>query len=515
VTSRRLLACLALLLAAAQAPAADWTYTVRPNDSLWTLAERYCGSTAFAPRIAAANGLSDASQLRAGTRLRIPVAWLVRQPVSASITAVRGDVMLLQPAPRQAQVGDEVEMGQILRTGAGTAAVTFGDGSSLELAAESEVLFNILTAYGDTGMVDTNLRFYRGRATSRIIRRNDGSSFRISTPTGTAAVRGTNFRVGVSPGQTLTETLTGEVGFEQDQVTVLPAGFGAVAGTGGVQREALLPAPEWVPPAGNLSSSSRVAWLPLAEARGYRVEVFAAADPQTPLRSVTLGEPPFELAGLTPGDYRLTVRGRSASGLEGFERDLPVRLQHPAPSLLPTGQVASGTAPELAWQAGAASAPYEVEIATAADFADASRSTAQDTRFTAPPLPPGRYVWRVRGADGVFSEAAALVVVPADVTGLSLDATPQTLTATWQPGAAVTSYRVSVAANTGAWATTEITTEPRLELPVPMRGNYTVTVVALTGDLASNPAQAVAKVPSPPLRWPIPLSLFLVMLLAL
>ena len=86
-----LMALATVLPASAQEPAAptsqqdtveveDWFYTLRPGDDLWQIALRYCGSGNQATAIAAHNGLQNPTQLRAGQRIAIPVAWLAFAP---------------------------------------------------------------------------------------------------------------------------------------------------------------------------------------------------------------------------------------------------------------------------------------------------------------------------------------------------------------------------------------------------------------------------------------------------
>ena len=80
-----LVLCLALLGLAPGAHANDWIYTVRPGDKLWKLAEAYCGTHTRWSDLAAHNQLDDPTNLRAGTRLKFPLAWLTSQPAAVEL----------------------------------------------------------------------------------------------------------------------------------------------------------------------------------------------------------------------------------------------------------------------------------------------------------------------------------------------------------------------------------------------------------------------------------------------
>ncbi len=53
-------------------PAGSDSYTVQPNDSPWTIAQKVCGSGAKWSSIVTENNIADATRLRVGTVLRIP-----------------------------------------------------------------------------------------------------------------------------------------------------------------------------------------------------------------------------------------------------------------------------------------------------------------------------------------------------------------------------------------------------------------------------------------------------------
>lgn len=480
--------------AAATATAvADWSYTVRPGDKIWNIASRYCGSASYADRIIEFNQLADERLIRPGSRLRIPVEWLVRQPATAEIVSVRGTATLLTPEPEPARVGRQVEMGHRLKTEDGTAVVEFADGSSLLVAAESEVLFNVLTAYGDTGMVDTNLRFYRGRGTSKVLRRNDGSSFRISSPAGTAAVRGTEFRVAVDADRSLTETLEGDVGFTRETETSVPAGYGLAASPAGEIREPLLPEPVWVSSGTRYAIGSEVRWQPVNGARGYRASVYLTSDTLTPVRVSTTVTEMLPLEDLPPASYRIAIRGISDNDLEGYESTLDVVLTNPSPEPA-SSTVLTANATKLEWQSTMAG-PYLIEVAHDNEFTEVAWQDRVHSEAVDPELDPGNYYWRVRSETSDFGATQMLTVRPEAPGQLELSPKSLVLGASWQ-GTDADEYRIRISQDpmfTNTVVDTVLAT-PFYESAMPKAGRYHIEITAIANGVSSEPVVGEAGV---------------------
>ena len=491
---------LALLVPAGWAQ--DWTYTIRPGDELWNIAAKYCGSAKFAARLAAHNKLDDPKQVRAGTRINIPIDWLVRQPAQARVVSAYGTAHLYAPEQRPAEVGQQVGMGHSIETAEGSVAVQFADDSLLMIAPESRVLFNVLTAFGDTGMVDTNLRFYRGRGTSKIIRRHGASSFRISTPSGTAAVRGTEFRVGVEPEVSYTETLSGEVGYITSSETSVPAGFGIAASSQGVAKEALLPAPGWISQPGAIGLGQSVRWQPLANAEGYRASVYRAQDTRTAVAEVVTPDSEYVVQALTPGDYLISVRGISARGIEGFEEPLALTVRGAPPLTRSTPRAEAGNV-QLEWRPTSVGAPYVVQVAASDAFAGAAEYSSRAAQLTLPDLTPGTYRWRVRDQQSVFSEPPGLSVRPRAVADLEVESALLQLTVRWEPVAGADAYRVEISREPdfARIVYNKDGHETGRELALQEYGVHYVRVTALSGGLQSDPAQRQFELRPKPLSW--------------
>lgn len=116
------------------------------------------------------------------------------------------------PGQRVAQLGDRLRNGDMVFTSENTrAALRFtDDGSILRINPRSQVR---LTTRDERGAVVRTLQLEFGEVWARVNRRN-GSEFRIQTPAGVAAVKGTEFLVRVdSAGETTVITLEGVVEF--------------------------------------------------------------------------------------------------------------------------------------------------------------------------------------------------------------------------------------------------------------------------------------------------------------
>lgn len=469
--------------------AEDWVYTIRPGDELWSLAAKYCGSSSFADDLAAHNQLEDPTAIRAGSRLRIPVAWLVRAPANAVLVDRIGDVELVTAnGASAAEVGVEVHMGMRLRTADGSASVRFADGSTLRVAANSDVLFNVLTVFGDTGMVDTHLRYYSGRGEADIRRQATGSRFRVSTPSGVAAVRGTAFRVAVEAEATRSETTRGEIGFANSSGTQsVPAGFGVVASSAGIDREALLPAPAVNAPTGALAQAEQFGWSAVAGAVSYRVTLAEASRPGVIVRDETRADPQTGFATVPAGEYLLAVRAIAASGLEGFDSSVPVRIASPGPVLAPVALQSVGAA-RLTWSEGRA--PFDVRLGSADGATEQRTSTARYLDVS--DLPPGRYQVSVRGSDTAFGEAAEFSVSPGEITTATHTLSERDARLDWQAASGAESYRVVVSRSRGNRSVevfAQDVTGTTLTFPVRRGNRYSVTITPLGGGLQGPSAQ--------------------------
>ncbi len=368
---------------------------MRPGDSAWSISRRFCREKTCWPAIARHNSVAPAALPRAGQRLRIPVHLLSRQPISATAAVVTGEAWVRRRGSQERRLADNdlLQIDDRVRTAAGTVTVRFGDRSELVVGPESEILFDMLGAFGDGGMVDTQVRALRGRLEPRVTPRSGGSSFRIVTPTGTAVVRGTEFRIRAEDAS-FAELTRGALTFDgADSSTPLAAGFGLVAAAGRAPPppEALLAAAVLATGATARSIPFEVRWLPVTGARGYRVLLFR---PGAEAVLVSVHDTPTEAIRLSPipGPYRVVVRAISASGLEGLDASTALTAIQGPPVPMP-----SSDGQGAAWPAIEGASDYQVELARDDTFSASILKLQVGVPSFSTELQPGRTWVRVRG----------------------------------------------------------------------------------------------------------------------
>lgn len=83
---------------AESAPVPEWVYTVRPGESFDEIADILLAQNVPAIRLLQHNGIDNAATIGSGDSLRIPLAWLQRQPDPARVRSVAGQVQLFPAA---------------------------------------------------------------------------------------------------------------------------------------------------------------------------------------------------------------------------------------------------------------------------------------------------------------------------------------------------------------------------------------------------------------------------------
>ncbi len=422
---------LAVWLAAAQA--ADWVYTVRPGDSLWTISEQYLKGHEYWSKVQQHNNIADPKRLPPGTQLRIPVAWLKQQPTPAKVISVQGTVQFHPASGEQRALsnGDPVHSGDEIRTGAdGSVSVEFADGSRLLIERDSTVRMDSLGTHAETGMVDTTLHLKKGRVESDVRPQGNKRRYQINTPAATAAVRGTRYRVVAEAEQMRSEVLEGNVGVAGAGVTrEVNAGFGVRAETGKPPSEprALLEAPKLggLPRRVLLQQDSEWAWTGIAGAVSYRLQLGPDPEFTRILRDAVVTTPHYTLPKLAAGNYVLRVRAVDELGFEGADahHNFNVGEAPAAPRLHSPGDasIVFNPQPWMSWSSADQATSYHLQLARDSSFTQlvADVTGIVFTHYTSPDLlGPGDYHWRVSGIDvggleGAYS-APRRFTIPAD-----------------------------------------------------------------------------------------------------
>lgn len=479
-----------LLMLGGNAAAQEWVYTVVPGDNLWNFCQKYLYKVGYWKQLQLINNIENPRRMQPGTRVKVPMEWIRVNAAHAEVVAVRGTAVLIKAdGTRMEQIapGTRITLGDRLETGPeSNVAVRFADQSRITLHAESTIRFDHLSAYGETGMVDSRLRLIKGRSDTQITPASGpGSRFEIHTPSAISAVRGTEYRLSNRPAlQASTfEVLKGKVAVSGEQRTeLLPASFGTrvEAGNPPLPPRKLLPAPTIdQPPAKIEQLNWPITWQPLEKARAYRAEISDQADFLSPLWERQVTAPRVPLPDLPDGRYYFRVRGIDGIGLEGLNQvqqvNLDARPQPPIPLAPDDGQLFRGEQPDLKWSDSSDAVAYRLQIATDPAFEQLliDRDDLATTRFPGADLKePGRYYWRLysfdgEGEQGPVSESRSWEIKPIpEKPEAQLTVTDSGITTSWRPGVAGQRYQVQLAADPAfsELLLEESPSEPRLSL---------------------------------------------------
>lgn len=426
----RPLAVVLLLMVSQQAAANEWIYTFRPGDTLWDLCEKYIAAPDCWKKIATRNKVSEPRQIKPGTRLYLPIAWLKVLPASAKVLSTRGDVTVKRADTEDSVAlddGAEILVGDAVITNEGTATLQFADESILIITPGSEVLFDTLTLYGESGMVDTRVRLNRGRARARVKPvEGPASRYEILTPAAVAAVRGTEFRVvseATDPPQMRTEVLEGKVAVANDEGEQnVEQGYAlkAVSGESPAEPVKLLPAPALTSALPETVSAFPlgISWRPIDGAAAYRLQIYRSGllfDDL--LQEQRLEKPAFAIPKLEEGKYEVAVRAIDNNGFEGMEATHSLNVVAPRefrPVTVDVSLQSDNGNQSLVWQwpevEGAGKYIVEVTAENGQAAEQRKRIEVVDNRFVQGVSEPGVYHLKVAPVSGgqvlAFSDAA-------------------------------------------------------------------------------------------------------------
>ena len=322
--------------------AADWQYTMRPGDTLWSACKEYTKEPGCWQKLGPLNNIGRDRAIPPGTRIRIPANWLKVPAATATIVFVQGDVSFQRPDEMEipASEGVELTIGSKLITRNGSVSLSFADGSSMVLEPNSQLELDTLSNFELNGMVDSTVRLNRGTVKTRVIKREPRSHFRTITPSALAAVRGTEYRVNVVSSEqqkqsTLVEVYEGLVDVGADKVTFpVPATFGIVAKRGETLQEPvkLLDKPELIgfeeqqiiliDDTGKRLSSPSIQWQEEPLAAGYQLNILADqqgnAKTEKLITSYRTEANMITIKDLAQGCYQLSLRAIDKLGLHGL-----------------------------------------------------------------------------------------------------------------------------------------------------------------------------------------------------
>lgn len=412
-----MLACLALCLQGISSSVkaeeansvSDWYYTYRPNDALPDVAKRLLQAKYQWTDLVRYNRIQDVNKVQAGSIIKIPIDWLKSQPKPAKVLSIDGVVLIKSArgarfiplkANQAIQVGDE------LITRDGTALIKLADNSIIRIEADSQVHFNRMSHYGETGMVDTRIRLKKGSMVNNVVPLERGSRFEVSTPSAVAAVRGTEFRISTDGNNSQVEVTEGRVEFIHAHGSqLIEAGQGAKINRqqATARVKALLPPPERQFNDETITSlPAKLNWQQQAAADRYKYEIRSVESPGTVYERANSDKPEVQLTQLKNGDYSVTMQAIDKEGFEGQKDQSALSVEVP-------GAVATLLAPQnqtmteldglvFRWELGDDTAKSRLELSSDQSFTKdlIQQDYALRNRFDeALRLSPGVYHWRV------------------------------------------------------------------------------------------------------------------------
>ncbi|MFT3898272.1 MAG: FecR domain-containing protein [Thermomonas sp.] len=451
-------------LATAGVAAADWTYRVRPGDTVWDLAGKYVRGDIPWQRLQSYNRVADPYHLPPGSLMRFPVAWLKQQPAKARVVGVHGGAFAINARGNRTPVSEGMRLGigTTLQTATdGNLTLQFADGSRLLLEADSELKLDKLGAYGATGMVDTRMRLPKGRASSEVKSlRGSESHYIIQTPDIMSSVRGTSFRVGSGNGRSQVEVIEGHVQVAgASHEVVLKPNQGTISGAAGTPgaAQALLAEPASLQLDETRAPPAVVRWDSVPGARSYRVQVGTTPAFLSLLHDRVVAGTQDSLDGLPQGTLGIRVRAIDAQGLEGRDATIEARIASRPPFAIEPAEGATVDVdrPRFRWASLGPDVRYRFQLAGSAGFdrpiVDLDKLDAVDLR-SPQALPPGNYAWRVASIDGTghssFNDGVHFAVVPPgtgpEISGDTHDAAGE-LQVRWPAGTPGQRFRFQLA----------------------------------------------------------------------
>jgi hypothetical protein len=305
----------------------EWRYSVRPGDSLISIARVLLEQPGQWVKLAKYNQLKSPDFLLTGQVLRMPVNWLRQSPGSAFLVSKSGlvTVQLSEMAPVEpAQTGMALHSDARVRTGSQSSGVLkFADGSLLTLQPLSTLTLDAVSVYAGGSMVDSNVRLTEGRIQVRANPfQRSGQRFEVLTPSAVVAVRGTEFWLQATDERTLQQTLQGQVRITANRTEVdVPQGFGNVVNLGSPPSELIrlqnAPDIRYLP--------ARITQFPVAFTLASEMQVprwYAQVLQDTPneelVRELSVSSSLIDWVSLPDGFYKLRVQAMADSGLPGL-----------------------------------------------------------------------------------------------------------------------------------------------------------------------------------------------------
>jgi len=388
----------------------DWHYTLRPGDTLQSVSKNLLNRQHSWTDLVHHNQIDQTDSLEPGSIISIPMHWLKHQPQPASVISISGSAQIKRSGKTQFKVlkqNMQIRVGDEVTTRKGNVLIEFADKSTIRLEEQSSLLFNRLSHYGKTGMVDTRLRLKQGKLSTEVTPLVKGSRYEISTPSAVAAVRGTQFRLESNDNETKLEVVRGEVSFSGQHGSInVETGQGAIIRKASALIERsllpLAPKPDFAEPTIK-ELPLTLNWVAQKDAQEYRFQLTDDKNQKKLVEIKHASKPVLKLDQIQNGDYKLTMRALNKQGFGGLDSisNLKVDIATEVPKLLSPADnsVIKVNSPTFSWKVQNPSILSRLIIAYDQEF----KNIAQEFDFNAnsimelsSPLNPGIYYWQVK-----------------------------------------------------------------------------------------------------------------------
>ncbi len=301
--------------------------TVVKKDWLIKICNKYLEYPKKWREIARINNLKNPHLIYPKEKLNIPIELLKGTPLDGKVTFIKGDARLqdgVKGAWVPLKLDDKVKQKSFIRTGEESALeVTFEDGSSFFLRPNTELGLTTVQRKVTSHLV-RDLSVQAGRVLTKVREATGaGSRLKIQTPSSTAAVRGTEFRVAVDQeNKAFTEVLDGHVAVDAMQKKIAlqrDEGTMAKKGEPPLDPKKLLPPPTPVDPQPQYNPPVRFAFSTVEGAVSYRVMVAKDKEGKDLYheRIIKSGEA-MDINSIPDGPYFLLSQSIDNIGLEGL-----------------------------------------------------------------------------------------------------------------------------------------------------------------------------------------------------
>ncbi len=307
--------------------------TVQPGETLSEIVEREMRSAVYWPAVARHNNIQDPRKIQQGQKIRIPLTY-TRSQERAIVLFVKGTAFRRSARTKHKEElhrGDEIKVGDEIFTGqSGFVSVEFSSGSVINIQPSSHI--TIVDIDCEDSDEDCAIELYteEGSVQSRVnASQKQPVRFRINTPSGSAAVRGTVFDMDSGVQESSTSVTRGQVDLSAEGITAeLNQGFGAKSRIGeppGIPT-LLLQAPVFRNVPARLAAADSLHWWGDPEAKRYLVQISEDELATRVRKAEAVDENRYEISLDRGGKHYILLRAIDSNGLKGMPATKEVNL---------------------------------------------------------------------------------------------------------------------------------------------------------------------------------------------